>query len=86
MKLIRVSSSWCVSCIITKKAWDELKEIYDCIEYDYDMDEELLKNYNVGNILPVIIIEEDNQEIDRIIGEKSKKEILEIINNIGVKI
>ena len=79
MKLIRISSIWCVSCIVTKKIWDEIKINYEYEEYDYDQDEEIIKKYNVGNILPVIIVLKNNKEITRIIGEKNKKEILDII-------
>lgn len=82
MKLIRISASWCVSCIVTKKDWDEIKENYEYEEYDYDFDEEKVNEYNVGNILPVIIVYKDNQEITRIKGEKNKKQILEIIGEI----
>ena len=78
MKLVRISSSWCVSCIVMNKIWRELQEKYpeyEYIEYDYDIDD--VSEYNVGNILPVIIIYKDNKEIKRIIGEKTKQEILE---------
>ena len=81
MKLIRISSSWCVSCIVTKKDWDSIKTNYEYEEYDYDFDEDKIKEYDVGNILPVIIVLEDGKEINRIIGEKNKKEILEILGD-----
>ena len=84
MKIVRISSTWCVSCIVMNKLWKELKETYqdiEYVEYDYDLDEEA-KNYNVGNILPVMIIYKDNQEIKRIIGEKSKKELFKEENKI----
>ena len=80
MKLVRISSSWCVSCIVMNKIWRELQEKYpeyEYIEYDYDIDD--VSEYNVGNILPVIIIYKDNKEIKRIIGEKTKQEILKEI-------
>lgn len=70
---------WCTSCIVTKKKWDEVKQNYEYEEYDYDMDEEIIKKYNVGNVLPVIIVLNNNNEINRIIGEKSKKEIEKIL-------
>ena len=76
MKLVRISSTWCVSCIIMNKLWNELKETYKDLEYeefDYDMDD--VEKYNVGNILPVIIIYKDDKEIKRIIGEKNKKDL-----------
>ena len=38
--------------------------------------------YNIGDIVPVVIFEKDNIEIKRVIGEKSKKEILDIMEKI----
>lgn len=86
MKLIKISSTWCVSCIIMNKVWKELKEEYpyDFIEYDYDLDEEEVKKYEIGNTLPVIIIIKNNKEVNRIIGEKPKKEIKTIIDSFEV--
>ena len=45
---------------------------------DYDFDDEALK-YNVGNTLPVLIFMKDDKEITRLIGEKTEKEIEEIV-------
>ena len=84
MKFVRISSTWCVSCIIMNKLWKELKEKYsdfEYIEYDYDLDEEA-KSYNVGNILPVIIIYKNDVEIKRIIGEKSKKDLFQEVEEL----
>ena len=77
MKLVRISSTWCVSCIIMNKLWNQLKEKYpefEYMEYDYDLDDEA-KSYEPGKILPIIIILKDNKEIKRIVGEKSKNEL-----------
>lgn len=81
MKLVRISSTWCTSCILTKKYWDEIKENYEYEEYDYDFDEEKVKELNVGNVLPVIIVFKDNKEVGRIIGEKTKQQILDVIGD-----
>ncbi len=83
MKFVRISSTWCVSCIIMNKLWKKLKEKYPNYEYvelDYDMDDVL--EYNVGEILPVLIIYKDNIEVKRIIGEKSEKEFFEEVEGI----
>ena len=83
MKFVRISSTWCVSCIIMNKLWKKLKEIYSDFEYvelDYDMDD--VEEYNVGEILPVLIIYKNNIEVKRIIGEKSEKEFFKEIEEI----
>lgn len=83
MKFVRISSTWCVSCIIMNKLWKKLKDKYSNFEYvelDYDMDD--IDEYNVGDILPIIIIYKENVEVKRIIGEKSEKEFFEEVEGI----
>lgn len=81
MKVIKISAMWCSSCIIMNNVFNKLKESYPTIEfleYDYDIDEEIVKTYNPGEILPVIIFETET-EVERIKGEHSFKEIEMII-------
>ena len=87
LKIIKVSSAWCPSCLIMQPRYKELIEQnnFELEEYDYDLDEEIVKKYNIGEILPVEIILKNDKEIKRIIGEKSKKEINKIIESIDLK-
>lgn len=65
-----------------KKIWKEINEEYNfnIKDYDYDMDEDEIKKYNVGDKLPVVIKLDDNDnEIRRLTGEKTKEELLEFI-------
>lgn len=76
MKIVRISSMWCPSCLVTKRYFDELKEKYkdnEYIEYDYDMDD--IEEYQVGDILPVVIVFKENKEILRLIGEDNLKDV-----------
>lgn len=85
MKIIIINAMWCPGCLISKSIWNEIKLMYPNIEYinyDYDLDEENIIKYNIGDIVPVVIFEKGNIEIKRIIGEKSKKEILDIMEKI----
>lgn len=79
MKIIKISALWCPACIITNNALNKLKENYnfELEELDYDMDD--IESYNIGDILPVLIFIKDNQEIDRLVGEKNYKEIEEVL-------
>lgn len=81
MKIIKISAMWCPSCIIMNTIFNQLKKEYssiDFLEYDYDLDEDIVKKYQPGEILPVIIFEED-KELERIKGEHSYNEIESII-------
>lgn len=85
MKIIKINAMWCPGCLITKSIWQEIEKEYPSHEYinlDYDLDEEKIEKYKIGDILPVVIIENNNQEIKRIIGEKTKKEILKELEDL----
>ena len=81
IKLVRISAIWCSSCILTKKDWDEIKQDYTYEEYDYDIDEDKIVKFNFGNTLTVIIVFKDGVEINRIVGEKTKEQILEVLGD-----
>ena len=86
MVVIKIGAMWCPACIITNKYWKNIKGLYhdiEFIDYDIDMDEEKVKQYNIGKNLPEIIIFDDNgKEIKRIIGEKKQEEIEKEIEEI----
>jgi len=83
MKIIKISAIWCPGCLVMKKIWKNICNDYPDLnieELDYDMDNEEVNKYNPGKVLPVIIILDDNNhELIRLIGEQS--EII-IRNNI----
>lgn len=86
MKLIKISSVWCPSCLIMNPRYIELSKDLNVNmeEYDYDMDTEIVSKYKIGDILPVVIVMNNGHELTRIIGEKSKKELNKIFEDIGV--
>ena len=85
MKLIIIGAVWCPSCLVMRPRFDivkrELPEI-EQVRYDIDFDEES-SNYHVGNILPVMILMNDqNEEMGRIIGEHKTEEIISKIREL----
>ena len=79
-KMIVISAVWCPSCLILKKHLKKLKSEYNDIKFeilDYDLDD--IEQYNVGDTLPVIIIKDDNNVENRLIGEKSYQEVLDFL-------
>lgn len=82
MKIIRINAMWCGGCLSMHKVWKKVEEKYpnlEMVQYDYDMDEDIVKKYNVGNILPVAIFFDGDKEVDRLNGEKTFEEIEEVI-------
>ena len=78
MKIVKISAIWCGGCLVMNKVWENLKKCYpeiEFIELDYDIDEEEVKKYNIGDILPVFVFYKGGTEVKRINGEV-KQEIL----------
>ena len=75
MKYVMISAIWCPACIITNTAMDKVvEEKHITVEkLDYDFDD--ISKYNVGKILPEIIVYKNNEEIGRLIGEKNYKDL-----------
>jgi len=83
MKIIRINAMWCGGCLAMHKIWKKVEVEYPNIEiinYDYDMDEDIVKLYNPGTLLPIVIFLKDDSEVARLSGEKTFEEIIEIIN------
>ena len=86
MKVIKITASWCTSCIIMNKIWNEIEKEYPLTveSYDLDMDEEEIEKYHVGYLLQVFIFMNNDEEILRITGEKKKEEMINIMKGNGI--
>ena len=79
MKIIKISSIACSSCIIVNNTLEKVLEKYKVHvkEIDYDFDD---YSYEIGSILPVLIFEDESgNELDRLVGEVSFEQIEEKI-------
>lgn len=81
MKLIKISAMWCPACLIMRNVMNNLDFDIEQVEYDYDLDEKIIDKYNVGEILPVFILVDNENEIGRLVGEKTKEEVLEFLRS-----
>lgn len=85
MKVVKINAVWCSGCLVMNKIWKNILKFKDIetINLDYDMDEDEVKKYNVGDVLPVFIFYKDDEEVIRVVGEKSEEQLLKIIEEIG---
>lgn len=84
MKIIKVGAMWCPACLIMNKRLKEIENNYniEIINYDYDLDEDIVSKYNVGEVLPeLIFVNEKEEEIKRLIGEQTINNIVSIIES-----
>ena len=85
MTIIKIGALWCGACLITNKAWNELKKNYhfEAIEYDYDLDEEEVEKYSVGKVLPVFLFYKNNEEVGRLVGEVNYSDLENKLLEVG---
>lgn len=81
MKIVKINAMWCSGCLSMKKIWKSIEEEHEIeiVNYDYDMDDFVVEEYNVGDILPVAIFYKDDIEVARLVGEHKKEDIEKII-------
>lgn len=82
-ELVIISAIWCPSCLIMNKYIKAIQRDYPDFEVkklDYDLDDEEVQAYKVGDILPVMILQnKEGDYIDRLVGERDYDEIVEFI-------
>ncbi len=83
MKVIRISALWCMSCMIMYERTQALQEEFGIDFIDLDIDQDDVSNYNIERTLPVLIfLDENNEEIGRLIGEISKKKLRKYVASL----
>lgn len=78
MEVIRISAIWCSSCLVMKSRFNEVASELNIkvIDYDYDIDTDMVDKYNISDILPVYI-----KGDKRLVGEHTKEEIRKFLSD-----
>lgn len=84
MKVVKINAIWCSGCLVMNKIWKNILKTHDIetVNLDYDMDEDEVSKYDVGDVLPVFIFYKDDKEVRRVVGEVSEDELLSIIEEV----
>ena len=88
-KIIKFSASWCGPCKMMKPTFDKVSSMeefknIEFISYDIEEDEqgvELVEKYNIKNVPTIVIADEDDEPIKKIIGLVSEKELINLIKD-----
>jgi len=79
MKILRFGAIWCPSCLVMKSRWVKVGKNYPGLvfnDFEYDEQSDLVQQYQIGSILPVVIfVSENGNELRRLVGEKSVREL-----------
>lgn len=87
MRIVKIGAIWCSACLVMNKTLKKVlaKYNFDVEELDYDMDSDEVLKYKIDEILPVIIFFNGSQEVYRVCGELSEKELINIIDSLVIK-
>ncbi len=86
-EIIIVGALWCPSCLVMHKHYQKIEKEFPEFTYtrlDYDQHANEVKRWNVGKILPVLIVIKEGQEYGRLIGEKSYLQIHQFITGLAL--
>lgn len=82
--LVDFFATWCMPCKMLSPVVDEISEesdgSYDVYKCDIDENEALCMEFSVVSV-PTLIIFKDGKEVDRLVGVRSKQEILNAVRS-----
>lgn len=75
VEIKKFEADWCGPCRMLKPTFTKLEEkLGDSVKFSYinvDENQELAQQYGVRNI-PLVVIEKDGEEVDRLVGVQSE--------------
>jgi len=81
MKVLKFGAIWCQACLVMKPRWEEIEKELPWLKteyFDYDKSKDTIKEYNVGDEIPVFIFLDNNgKEFDRSKGEIDKQKLID---------
>lgn len=82
-KVLKFGAEWCGPCKVLNKNLESFKDC-DVIKYDVDeADEDLLEKFKIRNIPVTILVNDNEEEIQRWVGVFNVNEITEKINELN---
>ena len=76
--LVDFYADWCGPCRMLGPILDEISKDHTVYKVNVDNEPELAQNYGIMSI-PCMIIFKDGKEVNRLVGLRSKSDILELL-------
>ncbi|MEI8361543.1 MAG: thioredoxin family protein [bacterium] len=71
MYIIRFTATWCADCIVMRSVWNKWLTaipLVKIIDYDFDDNDDLAREYKVKTLPLVMIFDQDNKLVARLEG------------------
>ena len=76
--LVDFYADWCGPCRMLGPILDEISKDHTVYKVNVDKEPELAQNYGIMSI-PCMIVFQDGKEVNRMVGLRSKSDILELL-------
>ena len=83
MNILKFFGSWCNPCKALSKNLEDAGIKHKSI--DVDENEELTEKYNVMSVPTIVVLDEDDNEVGRFIGSRTKEQLLEELKRYEVQ-
>lgn len=88
IKVNKFSAEWCGPCKVMGKTFDKVKELpeFNDVEFnEYDVDDDssadLVQKFQIRNIPAIIICDENNEQLGKIVGVVNESLLVQAIND-----
>ena len=78
-KILKFQASWCGPCKMLSKTFAQVQTEIDIEEVDIEVNQNLTTEYRIRGV-PTVVLLEDDVEVKRFVGVKSKEEIESWLN------
>lgn len=80
MRLLKFSAEWCQPCKILAKTLEGIDVPYTVSSIDIEDSPNLAQDYRVRGVPTMVLVDDNDVEVGRLVGVKTKAEIEEFIN------
>ena len=83
MNILKFFGSWCNPCKALSKNLEDAGIEHKSI--DVDKNEELTEKYNVMYVPTIVVLDEDDNEVGRFIGSRTKEQLLKELKKYEIQ-
>lgn len=81
MKYLYFSAPWCGPCRMLGPIMEKVGQKYEVEKINVDENQELSAQFGVRNVPTVILVDESNKELERLVGVKAEGDYYDIFEN-----